>query len=138
MRFDIGDQNANGTINITMDPPQTDNILNQINVAIDALRNDDLSNSERTNLLGQAQVNVENAKDNVDMYRGRVGARAANIDNVINSNESMSVIKQEAKANVTEMDVYEAVSDLLREQNALSVSQQSFSIVHGSSLFDFI
>ena len=76
--------------------------------------------------------------DRVDQYRGYVGARGANIDAIIKSDENLSLIKSEAKANVTEIDAFEAVSDLVLSQNALSVAQQSYNLVHSSTLFDYI
>ena len=49
-----------------------------------------------------------------------------------------SIIKQTAKANISEIDTYEAASNLLKEKMALQTAQQSYSVVHGTSLFDFI
>ena len=66
------------------------------------------------------------------------GARGANIDAIIQSDESLTDIKKEAKANVSEMDAFEAVSNLLVAQNALQVAQQSYNLVHSTTLFDYM
>ena len=72
------------------------------------------------------------------MYRGQVGARGSNVESIITSNNSLSVIKQEAKANATEIDAFEAVSNMMSVQYGLQAAQQTFSMIHGTSLFDFI
>ena len=84
------------------------------------------------------QENLNISKKQVDTYRGLVGARGANIEDIIKSNESLHDIKKEANANVSEIDAFEAVSNLLVTQNALQVAQQSYNIVHSTSLFDFM
>ena len=138
MVFETGDQNYNGNITVTLDKPKKDNILNTLTNVVKEIKNGNLGRNELTQMLSEAQISVSNCKDNVDMYRGQVGARAANIDNIITSNESLSVVKQTARAGVTEIDAYEAVSELLMVQNALQVSQSSFAKIHQSNLFDYI
>lgn len=123
---------------VTLDPPKNDNVLNTLQNIITALRDPDLSSAERNKILAQGQVSVENAKENVNVALGHVGGRLKNIDNVINSNESLNVIKQEARANISEVDVYEAASNLIQEQNALTMAQKTFNMVNGSTLFDYI
>lgn len=139
-----------GSIEITLAPPEQDNILNQLtNIINDLLVPSDeygevqadgsvMSNAQLTRNISRLQETVSNAMDLVDQYRGYVGARGANIDNIIKSNENLSLIKSEAKANVTEIDAFQAVSDLVLANNALSVAQQSYNLVHSSTLFDYI
>ena len=127
-----------GTLSIVMEPVEKDNILNVLNDVISTLRDPTISNEERAEKMSQAQISVANARDSYDMYRGQIGARQANIDNIIDSDNALSIIKQTAKANISEIDTYEAASNLLKEQMALHTAQQSYSVVHGTSLFDFI
>lgn len=145
MEFEIpgGNIPAQGdTINITLQDPQSDNILNQLSSVIEALntpldQNPD-AKADVTRQLVKMQENISIAKKQVDTYRGLVGARGANIDDIIKSNESLHDIKTEANANVSEIDAFQAVSDLLVTQNALQVAQQSYNIVHSATLFDFM
>lgn len=137
-----------GTVEFTLDEPKQDNILNQLTDIINKLNvpQDEwgtpgslvASSSALTQDLSSLQITVENAKKQVDSYRGLVGARGANIDAIIKSDETLSDIKSEAKANVTEIDAFTAVSDLLLNNNALQVAQQSYNIVHSSTLFNYI
>lgn len=148
MEFVVPDNSAVGDkISIVLKEPESDNILNQLTHIIDALNKpiDNADPADVTALRAQLtrdivkmQENLNIAKKQVDTYRGLVGARGANIDDIIKSNESLHDIKKEANANVSEIDAFEAVSNLLVTQNALQVAQQSYNIVHSTSLFDFM
>ena len=149
MEFEVpGGTPAQGDkINVLLDKPRSDNILNQLTHIIDALNKpiDTANPADVTALRAQLtrdivkmQENLNISKKQVDTYRGLVGARGANIEDIIKSNESLHDIKKEANANVSEIDAFEAVSNLLVTQNALQVAQQSYNIVHSTSLFDFM
>lgn len=149
MEFEVpgGTPQAGDEISIVLDKPRSDNILNQLTDIINAL-NEPIDNADPgkvTELRAQLtrdivkmQENLNISKKQVDTYRGLVGARGANIEDIIKSNESLHDIKKEANANVSEIDAFEAVSNLLVTQNALQVAQQSYNIVHSTSLFDFM
>lgn len=149
MEFEVpgGTPQAGDEISIVLDKPRSDNILNQLTHIIDALNKpiDTANPADVTALRAQLtrdivkmQENLNISKKQVDTYRGLVGARGANIEDIIKSNESLHDIKKEANANVSEIDAFEAVSNLLVTQNALQVAQQSYNIVHSTSLFDFM
>lgn len=127
-----------GEFAVELQPIKEDNILNVLENTINVLRNPDISAEEKGKVLAAAQVSVTNAQVQYDMYRGQVGARGSNVESIITSNNSLSVIKQEAKANATEIDAFEAVSNMMSVQYGLQAAQQTFSMVHGTSLFDFI
>lgn len=149
MEFEVpnGSPQNGDEISIVLDKPRSDNILNQLTHIIDALNKpiDTANPADVTALRAQLtrdivkmQENLNISKKQVDTYRGLVGARGANIEDIIKSNESLHDIKKEANANVSEIDAFEAVSNLLVTQNALQVAQQSYNIVHSTSLFDFM
>lgn len=130
---------------LTLDQPDQGNILNKLTEIVNKLSlpqdewaDEGQSMSSLTHDLAEMQQNIELAKKQVDSYRGMVGARGANIDAIIQSDESLTDIKREAKANVSEMDAFEAVSNLLVAQNALQVAQQSYNLVHSTTLFDYM
>lgn len=135
-------------LNIILEPPKQDNILNQLNDIVAALQtpSDEFgkpgsavqSSYDLTRQVARMQENISIAKKQVDTYRGMVGARGANIDAIIKSNESIHDIKKEADANVVEADAFTAVSDLLQAQAALEVARQSYQVVHSATLFDFM
>ena len=133
------------SIVLELEQPSQGNILNKLTEIVNklSLPQDEWdtisqSTSSLTHDLAEMQQNIELAKKQVDTYRGMVGARGANIDAIIQSDESLTDIKKEAKANVSEMDAFEAVSNLLVAQNALQVAQQSYNLVHSTTLFDYM
>ena len=148
MSFTLSDDyvpTAGDKIHINLDQPDQGNILNKLTEIVNklSLPQDEWdtinqSTSSLTHDLAEMQQNIELAKKQVDTYRGMVGARGANIDAIIQSDESLTDIKKEAKANVSEMDAFEAVSNLLVAQNALQVAQQSYNLVHSTTLFDYM
>ena len=138
---------ANDYIALSLEQPSQGNILNKLTEIVNKLslpqdewdkQTPKQSMSSLTHDLAEMQQNIELAKKQVDTYRGMVGARGANIDAIIQSDESLTDIKKEAKANVSEMDAFEAVSNLLVAQNALQVAQQSYNLVHSTTLFDYM
>ena len=139
MEFTIPDpENYAGTIEIELDPPKTDNILNALTKIVDIIEDESISNTDKIAAITEAQVNVQNAMTRYDSYRGKVGARQNTIATILTSNNSLSDIKTESKANVSEVDAFEAASDLIQSQNQLNVSRQIYSMLSKQSLFDDI
>ena len=139
------DPSTGDLIHINLEQPSSGNILNKLTDIVNKLslpqdewEDNGMSMSSLTHDLAEMQENLNIAKKQVDSYRGMVGARGANIDAIITSDETLSDIKSEAKANVSEIDAFEAVSNLLIAENALKVAQQSYNLVHSTTLFDYM
>jgi flagellar hook-associated protein 3 FlgL len=138
MEFTITDPNATGNIDIQLKKPTTENMLNILTKIVSDINDESLSNVDKIARITKCQVDVEIALSHYDSYRGQIGARQNAITNVLNANESLSAIKVESKANVSEVDAFEAASELIRAQNQLTVSRQIYSMLNKQSLFDFI
>lgn len=138
---------AGAQVTITLDKPEQNNILNELTDIINLLnipkdewdnQNPPITNSYLTQQLSTLQYTVDLTQSQVNSYRGLVGSRQAHIDDIIYSDQTLSDIKSEAKANISEVDAFTAVSDLVQSQYALQVAQQTYQIVHSSNLFDYI
>ena len=138
MEFTISDANANGKIYIELEKPKTENMLNILTDIVATIDDESVSNVDKIAAITKCQVDVEIALSHYDSYRGQIGARQNAITNILNANESLSAIKVESKANVSEVDAFEAASELIRAQNQLTVSRQIYSMLNKQSLFDFI
>ncbi len=138
MEFTLGADNYAGTISIDLDPPNTDNMLNVLTDIVNQINDPNLSNTEKTAAIAKAQKSVGIAMTQYDSYRGQIGARQNTISTILDSNESLSDIKTESKAKVSEVDAFEAASDLVQSQNQLAVSRQIYSMLSKQSLFDYI
>lgn len=123
----------------TLDAPTNDNVLNSLNKMIEALKNSSaLTEEEWTSTVANVQTHINNTLDRVGITQGAVGGRQNNLDQVLTSNASLEVIATEARANVAEIDIYEAISNVFQQVNALTMAQQAFSKVHSSTLFDYL
>ncbi|SFS46855.1 flagellar hook-associated protein 3 FlgL [Succinivibrio dextrinosolvens] len=138
MEFTIANANENGYINIELEKPKNENMLNILTDIVSTINDDSVSNVDKIAAITKCQVDVELALSHYDSYRGQIGARQNAIENVLNANESLSAIKVESKANVSEVDAFDAASELIRAQNQLTVSRQIYSMLNKQSLFDFI
>ena len=123
----------------TLDAPTNDNVLNSLNTMIDKLRNaSSLTEEEWAATVADIQTHINNTLDRVDITQGAIGGRQNNLEQIMVSNSSLETIASEAKANVSEIDLYEAISNVALEENALSAAQQAFAKVNTSTLFDYL
>ena len=136
-------ENVSGSATFTLATAENDNVLNTIGKAIDAI--DDYNNgaitrsrSEVNNILSQTQVSIRNTQLSVNTTMTSIGARQNTLDNIINANCEISDVKKEAKATISEVDLYEVTTDLTKTQTYLQMAMTSFNYVTGTSLFDYI
>ena len=123
----------------TLDAPTNDNVLNSLNTMIDKLRNaSSLTEEGWAATVADIQTHINNTLDRVDITQGAIGGRQNNLEQIMVSNSSLETIASEAKANVSEIDLYEAISNVVLEVNALSAAQQAFAKVNTSTLFDYL
>lgn len=138
MEFYLPSSNYVGNIDVELNAPKTDNILNVLTKLVDDIQDESLSKTEKCARIAAGQKDVQIAMNRYDSYRGQIGARQNTIQTVMTSNTSLSDIKTESKANVSEMDAFEAASNLVQSQNQLTVSRQIYSMLQKQSLFDYI
>lgn len=130
---------AGGTAqSFSVDKPENDNILNTLQQMIDALNNESISSDDFAAMAADTEVHLKNTMDRVDITQGAVGGRQNNLEQVMDSNSALSTINKEARANVSEVDLYEAISNVAQQENALTLAQQAFSQVNKSTLFDYL
>lgn len=138
MEFTLPDEHYVGTVDIQLDEPNTDNILNVLTEVANIINDPAVSNTDKCAAIAKAQESVTIAMNRYDSYRGEIGARQNTIKTVLESNESLSLIKTESKAKVSEVDTFEAASELIQSQNQLAISRQVYSMLSKQTLFDYI
>lgn len=126
------------TEQFNLNPPKNDNILNGMSEFITALRDPNISAESFERKVADTSVHMNNARLNIDHGLGELGGRMNSLEQVINSNEGLSILNTEARAKVADMDLYEVISTLAKEDAALSASQLSFSKISRLTLFDYI
>jgi flagellar hook-associated protein 3 FlgL len=123
----------------SLDAPKNDNILNTMSKLISALKDPSAQTStEMSKLYADAQIHINNTLDKVNTTTGAVGGRQSSLEQILSSNSTLSSIANTAKANVSEIDIYEAASNVSKEQTALTVAQKAYVQINQSTLFDYI
>ena len=129
---------ANATQTFSLDAPKNDNVLNSISAMISALNDSTISDEDYSKMAADVEIHITNALDRIDITQGAVGGRQNNLEQVADANTSLATISKEARAEVSEIDLYEAISKVAQEESALSMAQQAFAQVNKSTLFDYL
>ena len=124
--------------NFVLDPPQNNNILDGMSDFITALRDPNITPDTFQLKVADATDHMKNARLNVDQGLGEIGGRMNGLEQVMGSNEGLSTLNQQARAKVSEADLYEVIATLSKEDAALSATQLSFSKISKLTLFDYI
>ena len=127
-----------GSANFSLDAPTNDNILNSLSAMITALNDPSVTSSQLKTIAAKTEHHLTNAQESVNATLGRVGGRLNNLDSVLASNETLASLSKATKADVSEIDLYEAATNVTQENNALSRAQQSYSMISQTTLFDYL
>lgn len=93
---------------------------------------------EANNPSATTLARLDSAIDSVSNTRATIGARMNTIDSQRNANDSFSLILQENRSDLEDLDYAEAISRFEQQLLALQASQQSFVKVQGLSLFNYL
>ncbi|MFC5705329.1 flagellar hook-associated protein FlgL [Aeromonas eucrenophila] len=121
-----------------LDAPKNDNVLNGMSDFITALRDPTISADNFQLAVANATTHMDNARTKVDRGQGDVGSRLNSLEQVMSSNDGLSTLNQQARAKVSEADMYEVIATLSKEDAAMSATQLAFSKISKLTLFDYI
>jgi flagellar hook-associated protein 3 FlgL len=99
---------------------------------------DFMTDLEANTPSGTTLTRLDSAIDNVLNTRASIGARMNTVENQRNSNESFSILLQENRADLEDLDYAEAISRFEQQLLALQASQQTFVKIEGLSLFNYL
>jgi flagellar hook-associated protein 3 FlgL len=126
------------SIDFEFDQPTRDNVLNQVQEAINALRDTSLTSVQRNEFIASAFTSIENTQTSMGTASSSVGARINTIDNRTEYSASKKIFNQQAQENIGGLDVYKATTELQLSESALQASQLLFQRVSSLSLFNSI
>lgn len=126
------------TVSFRLEKPSTDNVLNSIQDAIDALKDESVTGMDAAMHLQKAQINLSNVQTSINTTLSAIGGRQNVLQSTMDSNEQISDVKKENRANIAEVDMFEASSNLLQVQSNLQMAMKSFTMITQTSLFDYI
>jgi flagellar hook-associated protein 3 FlgL len=81
---------------------------------------------------------IDAAMEKIQATRSEVGSRLRAVEDQRGINESFSLILQQSRSELTDLDYAEAVSRFNQQLLALQASQEMFSRIQGMSLFDYL
>ncbi|GHG69206.1 flagellar hook-associated protein 3 [Alishewanella longhuensis] len=125
-------------VDFELPPPEQTNILNTLESFIAALNNPAISNDQLSTVLADTLQEVTKTANNVDSALANLGGRLNVLDSVFNTNEDLLIANQQYKADISEVDLAAALTEIKRQEFALQAVSQTFSKVNSTTLFDFI
>lgn len=140
MQFEIKGDPANGD-SFAIAPSTNQSVFTTLKNAIDLLETSGSGSAGRASLangLSIANLNVDNALDNVLTVRADVGSRLKEIDTLDSNGEDIDIQLAETLENLQGLDYTKAISSLVQQQTTLTAAQQSFAKLSGLSLFNFL
>mgnify|MGYP003129387141 FL=1 len=89
-------------------------------------------------MLADAVVQLNNAKNQVSLVQAGLGGRLNTAKKIEESNSDLDINNKAAKAELVELDMAEAITELTKQETALQASQATFGRLANLSLFDYL
>lgn len=135
IKFDGGPA---GTIDFTLAQPSKDNVLNTLENLYQGLITPSSSVSDFEQVVADAIVGLDNAKNRVSYSQASLGGRKNTATLIAQANSDLDINNKSAKADIVELDMTEAITNLKKHETALQASQATFGRLSNLSLFDYI
>lgn len=129
---------AAGQVDFTLEAPQKENILNTLNDLIAGLTDPTISQEDYDQVLADAMVQINNGKNKVSLTQAGLGGRLNTAEKVTQSNSDLDVNNKASRADLIELDMAEAITELTKQETALQASQATFGRLAKLSLFDYL
>jgi flagellar hook-associated protein 3 FlgL len=138
--FDVKGAPADGD-SFTAKPSQKQSMFQTITDVISALRapaDGTPGKAKLTNALNSANDNLKSAMDNVLTVQASVGARLKEMDYLDDNGDGIDIQYATTLSKLQDLDMTKAISLFSQQQVTLQAAQQSFQVLSGLSLFNFL
>ncbi|EIW90252.1 flagellar hook-associated protein FlgL [Alishewanella agri BL06] len=125
-------------VDFTLPPPEQTNVLNTIQRYIDILNDPNATSDELSVVLADTLQEIASTSSNVDGSLANLGGRLNVVDSVFNTNADLLISNQQYKADISEVDLAAALTEIKRQEVALQAASQTFQKVNATTLFDYI
>ncbi|WP_125563901.1 flagellar hook-associated protein FlgL [Pseudoalteromonas rubra] len=130
--------NAPAQIDFDLEAPERDNVLNMLDDLVTALNDTTLSEKDYRQVLADSMIGIDNAKNRVSQTQSGLGGRLNTATRITDANADLDINNKIAKAELVELDMAEAITDLTKHETALQASQATFGRLSNLSLLDYI
>ncbi|TGE83367.1 flagellar hook-associated protein 3 [Pseudoalteromonas sp. KS88] len=137
MEIDIS-PTATGQVDFTLEAPQKENILNTLTDLIAGLTDPTLSQQDYEQVLADAMTQLDNGKNKVSLTQAGLGGRLNTAEKITQSNSDLDVNNKASRADLVELDMAEAITELTKQETSLQASQATFGRLANLSLFDYL
>lgn len=138
--FNINGAPADGDT-FTVAPSQKQSIFTTMSNLLGVLRSPadgTTGKAQLANALNVANDNLKSAMDNVLTVQASVGARLKELDYLDDNGEGMDIQYATNLSKLQDLDMTKAISLFSQQQVTLQAAQQSFKVVSGLSLFNYL
>ncbi|MFP3424940.1 flagellar hook-associated protein FlgL [Pseudoalteromonas sp. S554] len=132
------DSTALGQFNFSLEEPKKVNVLNTLQELISELNNGSLDGADFQDVLNDGLVQLKNASEQVLFTQASLGGRMSALSRITDSNLAQDIQNKDNRANLIEVDMAEAISELTKQETALQASQATFGRLSKLSLFDYL
>lgn len=137
MEVDIS-PTATGQVDFTLEAPQKENVLNTLTDLIAGLTDPSLSQQDYDQVLADAMTQLDNGKNKVSLTQAGLGGRLNTAEKITQSNSDLDVNNKASRADLVELDMAEAITELTKQETSLQASQATFGRLANLSLFDYL
>lgn len=140
MRIEIAGKPANGDV-FDVSPSTDQSVFKTLDDLLNTLMAPGagpLGQTRLTNGLNAANVNLDNALDNILSVRTSIGARLKEIDSLDSAGDDLKIQYSQTLSTLQDIDPVEAYSRFTQQQYTLEAARQSFIKISGLSLFNML
>ncbi len=132
------DGNPGDTVDFQLNPPEKKNLAQTIHELTLVLNDPATTPTNLETAISDALVGLDNGMHTLSNANAALGGRLNVAEAIYASNLDLEIAIRESKADIEEVDMAEAISELSKAETALSAAQQTFARVTQISLFDFL
>lgn len=129
---------APGEIQFSLEQPKKTNILNAIDEFVNALNTPLIDINTLKTSIQDMLVSVENTSSNISATLAQLGGRINVTDSVFGLNADLLITNQQYKADISEVDLAAALTEIKRQEVALQATSQVFAKIGSTTLFDYL
>ncbi len=129
---------APGQVEFDLAAPRKENVLNTLENLIKGLKDPTLSEKDYQQVLANAMVGLSNEQNKISLTQAGLGGRINAASRINQANADLDINNKSARADMIELDMSEAITELTKHETALQASQATFSRLSNLSLFDYI
>ncbi len=127
-----------GQIDFSLKAPEKANILNTLTDLINSVETAEVSGLALKEAMADALVQIDGAAVKIDAAVSGIGGRQNLVRTIEDGNTDLQITNKSFRADLYEIDYVEAITELTKQETALSAVQQTFNRVTGTSLFDYL